>query len=111
MKKLLLTLLVALPFNTYADMTCAGGFCHGVPSYMLVWPHGGITVFPLSNDKIAGLTCTASNDGRALSLPDSVGQDKIYAVLLAAITAQKSVSIRLPDSKDNCVIQYIKFSA
>ena len=91
-------------------MNCSGGFCHGVPDYVLVWPHGGVTVFPVGNNQIQGLTCSAVDSGRALSLPISEGQEKMYSTILAAITAKKSLTIRLPDSDETCIIQYIKFS-
>lgn len=114
--KILIPLLLLSSFYTQADMACSAQGCTGVPYRVLAYPNGAVSIFPMSSQPPIGgnegpLQCIGVDNNRAIAIPEGPGADRAYSMILAAISAQKPIFIRTPDSSGPCNVRYVRYTS
>ena len=113
MKKLLIFFISFIPLMAYANMSCSANGCTGTPEYIISWPAGYVTIYPhggTANALNGETDCTGTDNGKAIKLSESNGQDKMYSMLLSAMAANKSIFIRTQNNSAECEVVYIRYS-
>jgi hypothetical protein len=100
-----LALAASLPLATVAFAECSAAGCYEVLIEEL-YPtaEGGVWIKTTGNETLAN--CTA-NSNVFLRLNVSAGYKDIYATLLAAMLAEKRVSLRVVEGSNPCTVAYV----
>jgi hypothetical protein len=104
-RKMLLALAASLPFASAAFADCLPAGCYDVLIEEL-YPtsEGGVWIKTTGDETLANCT---SNSNVFLRLNVSAGYKDIYATLLAAMIAEKRVSLRVVEGSTHCIVSYV----
>jgi hypothetical protein len=100
-----LALVASLPLATTAFAECSSAGCYDVLIEEL-YPtaEGGVWIKTTGDETLAN--CTA-NSNVFLRLNMSAGYKDIYSTLLAAMLAEKRVSLRIVEGSNPCAVAYV----
>lgn len=100
-----LAMVVSLPLATAAFAECSAAGCYEVLIEEL-YPtaEGGVWIKTTGDETLAN--CTA-NSNVFLRLNATAGYKDIYATLLAAMLAEKRVSLRVVEGSNPCTVAYV----
>ncbi|MDF2466716.1 MAG: hypothetical protein K0Q43_4951 [Ramlibacter sp.] len=97
--------LTSLPLATAAFAECSAAGCYGVYiEELYATAEGGVWIKTTGDETLAN--CTA-NSNVFLRLNATAGYKDIYSTLLAAMLAEKRVSLRVVEGSNPCAVAYV----